>query len=235
MFAADIMTRGMVTVTPETPLVAAIALMVDNRISGLPVLDAQERLVGIFTEGDLLHRVETGTGTRHRSGFMELLLGPGRLAKDYVTTHSRRVGDLMTGEVVTVDPQTPLEDVVALMDHRHIRRVPVVEAGKLVGIVSRRDLVRAVGHQLEAQANPPGSDDAIQTSVEQALANQKWVAASDISISVEDGVVTLSGVIFDERYRKALQVAAENVPGVSGVRDRLSWADPNSGIYLPAE
>ena len=234
MKAGDVMTAKVLTIRSDTSLAAAIALMVEKHVSGLPVVDAEGRLEGILTEGDLLHRAENDTCGKPRSKFLEFLVGPGRAAHDYVSSHSRRVGDLMTRDVTTVTMGTPLEDVVDLMERGHLRRVPVVESGILVGIVSRLDLIRAVGRQLAAEPREPGSDAAVEARVDAELRQQKWVAANNVSLSVHDGVVTLDGVIYDERCRHALVVAAQNVPGVTAVVDKLSWIDPNSGLFYTA-
>ncbi len=141
MRAADLMTRDIVTVGPEMPLADAIRLMLEHRVSGLPVADGTGRLVGLLTEGDLLHRAETGTDTV-RLGWLQALLARGRMAERYVHTHGRRVRDAITQDVLTVGEASPLEDVIRIMESRYVRRVPVVEGGRLVGIVSRSDLVR---------------------------------------------------------------------------------------------
>src|SRR5580704_8408939 len=133
---SDIMTREVITVTAETTLEAAVRLMVERRVSGLPVVDG-------VTEGDLLRRVETGT-EKHHSRWAELLVSPGRLAAEYVRAHARKIGEIMTEKVVAVAPDTPLVDVVSLMETNNIKRLPVVDDGRLVGIVSRANLVAAL-------------------------------------------------------------------------------------------
>src|SRR5579863_4624136 len=129
MKAADIMTIRVVTVTAETTIRAAARAMMEHRVSGLPVVDGSGALVGMVTEGDLLRRAETGTERRH-SPWLELLMGPGRLAQEYVHAHASKVGDVMTQSVISVSPETPLEEVVRLMERRRIKRVPVVENGR---------------------------------------------------------------------------------------------------------
>ena len=152
MNAADIMTRTILSAGPKTPVAEAIGLMLDNRVSGLPVIDEAGQLVGILTEGDLLRRGETGT-ERHRPRWLEILLGPGRLASDYVRTHGRKVEDIMTRDPVSVAPETPLDEIVELMERHRIKRVPVLEGEKLVGIVSRADFLRALAWRLEEQSS----------------------------------------------------------------------------------
>lgn len=234
MRALDVMASSVLTVTPDTTIDVAIDLMLHHHISGLPVLDDDGKLVGILTEGDLLRRVETGTGDRKRSRFMEFLLGPGREAQSYVSEHSRRVGDLMTAEVVTVPPATPLEAVVQLMEERRIRRVCVMDGSRLAGIVSRADLLRALSQKLAALPHHPVTDDGIKATLLAELGAAKWVNCSNIRVDVRDRQVTLEGFIYDERMRQALMVAAQNVDGVKGVVDQLVWLDTTTGLSVPA-
>lgn len=237
MRAADVMSRNVVAVEQGASLADAIRLMLDNRISGLPVVDGNGKLVGVVTEGDLLHRSETGTD-RRRPAWLEFLIGPGRLAGEYVRTHGRKVGDVMTRNVVAVAEDTPLENIVEAMDHHRIKRVPVLRGGALVGLVSRADLLRALAERIAAEPVVPSGDEAIRERLMAELEKVAWSPREGITIAVEDGVVTLSGVIFDEKEREALRVAAENVPGVAAVADHLVWVEPVSGTIvetLPGE
>ncbi|HTV44028.1 MAG TPA: CBS domain-containing protein [Stellaceae bacterium] len=235
MLASDVMTRDIVSITPGAPVREAIGLMLDRHVSGLPVVDGAGVLVGILTEGDLLRRSELAT-ERHRWSWLEFVLGPGRMAGDYVRTHGRVVDELMTREVVTVTPDRSLAEIVALMERRRIKRVPVVDGGVLVGIVSRADLLAALARALDAQHAPPAgdSDEAIQRGVLAELEKTNWAPRSRVTVGVTDGIVALSGVIFDEHEREALRVAAENVPGVKGIADHLVWVEPVSGTVLDA-
>jgi CBS domain-containing protein len=237
MIVAEIMTRDPVTVAPAASIADAAQLMLDRHISGLPVEAEDGALVGIVTEGDLLRRSETGTG-RRRPRWLEFLVGPGRLASDYVDTHARKVGEVMTAEVVSVVPDAPLGSVVALMEQRHIKRVPVVAKGRLVGIVSRADLVRALLDSLrrtEAASNKPADDNEIRSSLSGILDREPWGPRFSVEVAVENGTVDLFGTVSDERERVAIKVAAENIPGVKAVRDHLVWVEPNSGLVFPAE
>ncbi|MBV9199637.1 MAG: CBS domain-containing protein [Alphaproteobacteria bacterium] len=231
MKAADVMTRSVLTVGPETSVAQAIRMMLDNNISGLPVLAPDRKVVGILTEGDLLRRGETGT-ERHRPRWLEILMGPGRAAGEYVRTHGRKVEDIMSTDVVSVSADTPLEEVVGLMERRRIKRVPVVDGEALLGIVSRADLLRSLLGILDAQHAETRSDDEILERIEAELAKAAWVPRDGLSISVKDGVVDLNGVILDEKEREALRVAAENVPGVKAVEDHLVWVEPVSGTVI---
>jgi CBS domain-containing protein len=231
MKAADVMTRGAFTVTADSTVNDAARLMLSHRVSGLPVVDTDGALVGMLTEGDLLRRAEIGTD-RRRPRWLELLLGPGRLARDYVHTHAGKVGDVMTREVVSIGPGTPLDEVAELMERHQVKRLPVVENGRILGIVSRANLLAAL---LEAagEARPTASSDRdIRKRVLAEIDRQFWAPRASVDIAVEDAVIELRGVVTDERERQALRVVAENVPGVKAVRDRLVWVEPVSGLIV---
>jgi CBS domain-containing protein len=232
MLASDVMTRDIISITPGATVREAIRLMLDCNVSGLPVVDSAGKLVGILTEGDLLHRSEIAT-ERHRWHWLEFLMGPSRMADEYVRTHGRIVEELMTRDVVTVGRLAPLADIVALMEHRRIKRVPVIDGETLVGIVGRADLLAALGRALDAQQQPPsGGDEEIRRRLLDELAKVNWAPRAGLTVSVADGVVDLDGVVFDEHERAALHVAAENVPGVKRISDRLVWVEPVSGTVI---
>jgi CBS-domain-containing membrane protein len=209
--------------------------MLDHHISGLPVTEGH-KVVGMVTEGDLLRRAETGT-ERHRSRWLELLLGPGRLANDYVNAHARRVGTVMTRDVISITPQESLAGVVGLMEKHHVKRLPVVSRGRIVGIVSRADLVRALIHGLaqEVSAAKTKNDAEIRDNILAVIQKEPWSPRFSVDVTVKKGVVHLHGTVTDDRERAALTVAAENVPGVKSVRDHLVWVEPNSGLVIPAQ
>jgi CBS-domain-containing membrane protein len=233
MNASDVMTRNIHSVRPDATIAEAITLMLDNRISGLPVIDEAGRLAGVLTEGDLMRRGETGT-ERQRPRWLEILMGPGRLAGEYVRTHGRKIGEVMTRDVVSVTPDTPLREVVELMERHRIKRVPVLDGDVLVGILSRADLLRALADALEEKPAPTTSDEEIRERILGELAKAAWMPRDGLAITVENGVVDLNGVILDEKERAALRVAAENVPGVRAVEDHLVWVEPVSGTVIEA-
>jgi CBS domain-containing protein len=232
MKAADLMTSFVVTVTPEATIEYAAQLMLQHRISGLPVTDSDGAVLGIVTESDLLRRAETGTDKRH-ARWVSLLIGPGRLAQEYVHTHGRKVGEVMTERVFSVTPETPLADLVALMETRHVKRVPVVDQGRLVGIVSRADVMAALVGLLSEKPAGAATDTEIRNQILAEIDRQPWGPRGSVDVIVANGVVVLKGAIPDERERAALCVAAENVPGVKAVHDRLVWIDSVSGIVIP--
>jgi CBS domain-containing protein len=238
MKAADVMTREPMSVTPQTTIVEAARLMLQHRISGLPVTDAKGEVAGIVTEGDLLRRAETGT-ERHRSSWLTFLVGPGRLARDYASTHARKVGEVMTSEVAVVAPSHELAVVVELMEKHRIRRVPVVDKGKLVGIVSRADLVGALVQNLtqeaEAHAHEVVADETIHDRILETIDKEPWGPRCTVDVKVKGGIVDLHGTIMDDRERTAVIVAAESVAGVRAVKDHLVWIEPTSGFAIGAD
>jgi CBS domain-containing protein len=231
MKAADVMTRQVVTVRPNATIEEAARLMLKHRISGLPVTD-EGAVLGILTEGDLLRRAETGTG-KHHTRWIALFLGPGRLAQEYVRAHARRVSEVMTDRVFSGTPETPLSEIVALMEAKHVKRLPVVEEGRLVGILSRADIMAALVDLLSERPAGTASDAEIRGQILSEIDLQPWGPRGSVEVSVTDGIVALNGTITDERARAALRVAAENVPGVRAVRDHLVWVDSVSGIVIP--
>ena len=230
--AGDIMTRSVVTTTAATLLPAAIKLMLERHVSGLPVLDGAGAIVGILTEGDLLRRVDLGTNSHVRS-WLDFFRSSTRNAHDYVESHSRVVGDIMTQTVVTVDEAAPLSEVVSVMQGKHVKRVPVLAESMLVGVVSRVDLLRALADSFtQTTDGDVPSDAAIRAGVLAAFSHQSWAPIEGISVDVTHGVVDLGGVILCEGDRAAMRVAAQNTAGVTSVRDHLVWIEPNSGMML---
>ena len=230
MQVKDVMTPKVISVQPDDSILKAAQLMLENRISGLPVVGKGGELVGIVTEGDFLRRSELGT-QRHRPKWLEFIVGPGRLANEYVHAAGRKVEDVMTAEPVTVGDSEPLEAVVKLMERHRIKRIPVVRDAQMVGIVSRANLMHALAsldREHQATAGSGGPDWAIRGEILAALGRQRW--APDINVLVRNGVVELWGAITDERERQALVVAAENVAGVKQVHDHLVWVEPMSGM-----
>lgn len=229
MNAADVMTPDVVTVQLDTPLEQILSLMLDRHISGIPVMDG-ESLVGIVTEGDLLRRVEIATEP-HRSRWVEALSGATPLAAEYARTHGRKASEVMTHGVISVEDDTPLADIVRVLESRRIRRVPVVRDRKLVGIVSRANILRALASRLAPTGPRVPNDERIRDVLLSELRNHKWGAfVGQLDVQVANGVVTLGGIITNEEQRTAVIVAAENVPGVLRVEDKLEDATETGGM-----
>ena len=231
MRAEDVMTREVIAVDPDATVMEAARVMLEHHISGLPVVDKQGKLVGVLSEGDFLRRRETRT-ERRRGRWLEFLMGPGRVAEEYTHSHGRKVSEVMTPEVHTVNETASLEDVVEIMEHKRIKRVPVMCGEQVVGIITRSNLMQAMV-SLAREAPPPAADDAvIRSRLLAEIDKQQWAPAATVNVVVRDGVVELWGMIVDERQRDALKVAAENIPGVKAVKDHLVWMEPGSGLVV---
>ena len=231
MQAEAIMSKPVVGIDPSASIAEAAGLMLSKKISGLPVIRSDGMLVGIVSEGDFLRRGELGT-QRKRSRWLEFLVSPGKAADEYVRANGRRIEEVMSDNVVTASPVASLAEIVDLMMHRHVKRIPVVDDGKVVGIITRSDLLRALLSVLPDGAPMVIDDEQIRHNIATELAKQKWAGNDLINVMVDKGVVKLSGAIFDERERQAAIVAAENVAGVKAVKDDLFCADPVSVVLV---
>lgn len=230
MRAHQIMTRQVITVGTETTVEDAAATMLRYHISGLPVTDGAGKLCGIVSEADFLRRAEIGT-QRRRPRWLQLLLGPTKSASDFVHEQGRKVGEVMTPDPCTVDEDTPLTEIVDLMERRRIKRIPVVNGDRIVGIVTRSNLLRAVADLAREVPDPTADDDRIRERIIASIDRTDW-RPYGLAVTVRNGVVHLHGVITDETSRKAALVAAENVTGVTEIHDHLCWVDTMSGMYL---
>lgn len=230
MRAHQVMNRQVITVTPDTSIVDAANIMLRQHISGLPVVNEAGKLIGIVSEGDFLRRGEIGT-QKKRGRWLSFIAGPGRSASDFVHAQGRKIGEVMTPEPLTVTEETPLEDIVELMEKNHIKRLPVLHGEKLVGILTRSNLLQAVASLARDIPDPTADDDHIRNRILKSIEKTDWHPFG-LDVTVRNGIVHLSGVITDDRFRQAAIVAAENVEGVKVVHDHLCWIDPMSGMYL---
>lgn len=230
MFVSELMKCEPVTVQPDTTLADAARIMISQHASGLPVLE-DGRLVGVVTEGDLLCRTEIQTNKKRHS-WMRAFFLPGSLADEYVRTHGRYVRDVMTSPAISVAPTTPLADAANIMSERHIKRLPVVWRDKLVGVISRTDLLAVLARHLIETAAPFTETD-IKDHILTAMEQESWAPKSGITIKVSGGVVDIDGVVVSDAERRAIRVIAETTPGVKEVRDHLVYVDPTSGMSIP--
>jgi CBS domain-containing protein len=230
MRAHQIMTRSVVTVAPETAILEAANLMLQRHVSGLPVVDAAGKLVGIVSEGDFIRRSEIGT-QRKRGRWLRFILGTAGAATDFVREHGRKVSEVMTREPLTITEETALDEIVATMETNGVKRLPVMRSGKLVGIVSRANLLQAVASLAREVPDPTADDDHIRRRIIAAMEKNDWCPFG-VNVVVRDGVVHITGVITEERSRQAAIVCAENIEGVKQVHDHLCWVEPMSGMYL---
>jgi CBS domain-containing protein len=220
MQAKDIMSSPVVTVTPDALVADVAALLLEKRISGVPVVDANGQIAGIISEGDLLRRVETNT-QRHRPHWLEVLLGRSGDAGSFIKSHATRVGDVMSNDVIASHPEASLREIAELMERHGIKRVPIVDGGTIVGIVSRANLVQGLLADRRPAAASIG-DDEIRAKLTDLLRTQPWIDHNRINVVVNNGTVQFWGSVNDDEQRRALMVAAESVVGVRSVEDHLT-------------
>jgi CBS domain-containing protein len=230
MRAHQIMTKDVITVTPHTSVLDAAKIMLRCHVSGLPVLDDTGALKGIVSEGDFLRRSEIGTG-RKRSSWLEFFTGPGPLAGDFVHEHGRKVEDVMTPNLVTVEEEINLGELVHLMEKHDIKRLPVMRGNALVGIVTRTNVLNAVASMAREVPDPTADDDHIRDRITRQVYASDWRPVG-FQVTVREGIVHLHGIIFDDRTRRATIIAAENTTGVKEVHDHLCFVDTYSGFYM---
>jgi len=232
MQAQDIMVRGVISVSPDMPVQIAARAMVSHRISAVIVLNAASGLAGIISEGDLIRRVETGTKLQ-RHWWLEMLVSSSALAREFVKAHGKRVGDVMTRQVITATPETPLREIADLMEEHSIKRIPIVEGERVVGLVSRSDILRALAN-FSAETDWIESDRVLRQRLIDSIANQPW-ASRPFSIIVNDRCAELWGSVYSEDEKAAVRVAAEATPGIKSVFDKLRVLDPARSYTVKAE
>jgi CBS-domain-containing membrane protein len=219
MQAKDIMARDVITVSEASAVKDVASVLLDRGISAVPVVDASGRMVGIVSEGDLLHRSESGT-KRRRSWWLSLFSDADALASEFVKEHSRRVSDVMSRNVISAGPDTELVEIAEILEKHRIKRVPIVENGQLVGIVSRANLVRALTMAPKQGKELEGTDSKIRDRILARLKAEPW-SPSWLNVRVENGVVELWGTAASEAQKKAAHIAAELTPGVKSVDDNI--------------
>ncbi len=226
MLAKDIMTTDVVTVTPEASVEEIAKLLLARGISGVPVIGAEGALVGLVSEGDLIRR--EGDPEHHRSWWLNLFAGPEERARDYVKSHGRRAEEVMTREVITVGEETPVGEIARLLEKRRIKRVPVVREGRIVGIVSRANLLHGLATHKDRLAMAPSPDDrTIREEVQALVKREGWITHGSLNVMVAGGVVELWGWVDSETERKALLIAVEEIAGVRTVNDHLGSLPPS--------
>jgi CBS domain-containing protein len=230
MRAHHIMAKDCITVTPHTTIEEAARIMLQTHISGLPVLNEAGMLVGVVSESDFLRRNEIGTG-RKRPAWLQFFLGPGKVAAEFVHERGRRVEDVMTPDPITVDEETPLEELVRLMEKNDIKRLPVMSGTTLKGIVTRSNLLQAVASMAHEIPDPTADDDHIRDRIIRTVNKTDWRPIG-FEVTVRKGIVHLHGIITNDKARQATIVAAENTAGVKEVHDHLCLVDTYSGFYV---
>lgn len=221
MKAMDVMVRTLVTVGPDDDVRKAMALLAEHDISALPVVDGANRLVGILSEADLLRRESLGTGKR-RPWWLEALTPASTLAGEFARAHGRTVREVMSDRVVSVTEDTSLPEIAALLERHRIKRVPVLRDGRLVGLVSRANLIQAMAMQPAApdRAGLP-ADREIRRAILDRLARQDWTDFGSRNVTVQDGIVHLWGLVGSPEEHEALLALVDGIDGVKGVSDEM--------------
>jgi len=225
MKAADVMVSAVISVGPNARVEEVAGILLAKRISAVPVIDEQGELLGIVSEGDLMRRAEAGTD-RSRSWWLEYLTGKQVLAAEYVKSHSHKVTDVMTRSVITATPETPLSEIATLLERNRIKRVPIVQNGKVVGIVSRANLLQALASMPAKNAAAESAGDSqIREEVLSRLNAELW-RPSMLNVTVRDGTVDLWGFVASDDEKKATRIAVESIPGVKTINDHLTIPPP---------
>jgi CBS domain-containing protein len=221
MDARDVMTTEVITIGPNALVGELADIMASRHVSALPVVGEHDGLLGIVSEGDLIRRAETGTGHR-RSWWLRLLMGQEALALEYVKENAVKVADVMTRDVITARPDTPLGDIASLLERHHIKRVPIVVDGKVVGIVSRANLIQALASlRKKIEAASSSDDSKLRDLIMTRLNAEPWAHPVLLNVTVHDGTVDLWGVVNSATERNAVRVAVEAAPGIRQVSDNL--------------
>lgn len=219
MKASDVMVTDVITVKPASNVQDVAELLLTNRISAVPVIDDAGKLVGMVSEGDLLRRSEANT-EHERSWWLKLLMGRELLAAEYLKEYSRKVADVMTRPVISAEPDTPVADIATLLERHRIKRVPIVRNGKVIGIVSRANLIQALATFRKKVTAPQTVTDAeLRENINLQLKSEPWVRPFLVNVTVTDGTVDLWGMVDSSVEKQALRVAVENTPGVKGIND----------------
>ena len=226
MRASEIMTKDVATIPPDMPVKEIARFLADRRISGVPVLSPNKGVLGMVSEADLLRRVELDTDprpTRWADGYAK----PNEMAQAFVKAHGAKAHDIMARPVVSVEHDAPLDTVASTLDQHGIKRVPVMQQGKLVGIIARSDLVRAFGRtHAGAEGDAHLSNSIIHKAVTDSMHGKSWLDTSYINLTVNDGVVRVSGYVQSKEHQEAMRILIEEIPGVRRVEQDLQIGMP---------
>lgn len=218
MQARDVMVRGVISVGPDMPVKAAAHAMISNGVSAIFVMDINAKLLGIVSEGDLIHRVENDTERKH-SWWLEMFMSSDTLAREFVKSHAKRVSDVMTREVISATAETPLREIANLMEKHGIKRVPIIEDDKVVGVVSRANLLQALASASDT-LDAEDSDRALRQRIVDSISDKPW-ASRPFNVIVSERRADLWGFVFSDDEKAAIRVAAEATPGIDAVADHL--------------
>ena len=220
MKAQDVMVRNVLTVGPDTSVADAVAMLVKHDISALPVVNPDGSLIGILSEADLLEREELGA-EHHYPWWIESLMPASKLAERFAKAHGKRVSEVMSTNVIFASEDTPVSEIAALLETHRIKRVPIINDGKIVGIVSRSNLMQALASCKLVEPKSKTDRSIRLELLDRLRQQQRWTDFGERNIIVQDGVVHLWGLISSDAERKALAALAEGIPGVVSVCDEM--------------
>lgn len=227
MLADEIMTADVVTVSADTAVSEIAALLLERRISAVPVVDAEGRVIGIVSEGDLMRRPESDTESRTGSWWLNLFADSETLAGEYTKSHGLLASDVMTRDVVTVSTDTPVAEIAQTLEEHHIKRVPVIDDARLVGIVSRANLLHGLAsRKAPAPVSVGTTDRTIREEILRSLKGQRWAELTFANVTVEDGNVHLWGMAQSDAQIRALEVAVAEIQGVVAVENHMNRIEP---------
>jgi len=224
MKVADVMVTGVLSVGPDASVREVASMMLERRISGIPVVDERGRILGVVSEGDLIRRPEIETDNAP-AGWLHAFLSDEERAREFVKSHGRKVREVMTQPAICVAADTPLGVVVSLMERHRVKRLPVVENGRLVGLVTRADLLRALVTR-QAEAPVAASDQELRVRIDSLLRDEAWAASAVVYVQVENGVAQLWGTVESDAQLQALILAVRGLPGVKDVQQHLGRTIP---------
>lgn len=219
MKAKDIMTDRVVTVGPDEKVTGIAQKLTDHNISAMPVVEQDGTLLGIVSEGDLLRRPEIGTEKPAGSWWLTLWRDPSDLADDFTKAHGKTARDVMTAPAISVGPEAPLSEIAETLERNHIKRVPIVEDGKVVGLISRANIIREIASAGAVTLDSDEDDEAIRRTIDRKLSEQPWASYGTTSVTVKDGAVEFWGVVGSDSERAATKVLAEEIGAVKRVVD----------------
>ena len=219
MQASDLMTTDVVSVGPKTDVRDIAQLMLNHQVSGVPVVDDEQRVLGIVSEGDLIRRVEAPDAST-RSWWLSLFSSPNRSPQDYVKVHGRYADEIMTRNVIEIGEEMVLSEIASVLERHRIKRVPVTRDGKLVGLVSRANLLRGLASQTTLETTSL-NDREIRRQIKKELSEGAGLNIALVNVIVKNGAVQLWGLVNSPEEQQAAQVAAENAPGVQSVENNL--------------
>lgn len=228
MKAQDVMTPTVITVPPDMPVKEVAALMTDRHISGVPVVTPNGEMVGIVSQSDLLHRRELGTELK-RKWWLKVFSDPDRMAREYTKSHGLKAQDIMSRHVTSVNEDADLSDVASILDRNKLKRVPVLRDGRIVGIVARSDLVKALSRTPAETGAKALGDGELHKHLSDKIREQPWLETSYFNVVVTDGAVALWGYVGSQDQRRALRVLVEETAGVKSLEDRLVVGFPTMG------